>query len=67
MTLGDVHEYEQYQESQGHVEGDAYDPYAYDAYGNSMDKDGATQYFDDLAGQVSQVFLLILYVSTVMT
>ena len=55
MTLGDVHEYDHYQESQEYADGEGYDAYAYHAYGNGTDKEGATQYVDELTGQVSQV------------
>lgn len=55
MTLGDVHEYEHYPDTQGYADGESYDTYGYSAYGNGIEKDGATQYVDDLTNQVSQV------------
>jgi hypothetical protein len=56
MTLGNIHEYnDQYQESQMYDDGESYEAYGYDAYGNGLDKDGATQYVDELNGRVSQV------------
>ena len=56
MTLGNVHEYnDQYPETQVYSDGESYETYGYNAYGNGVDKDGATQYIDELTGQVSQV------------